>query len=77
MSNHNITINDTTYTSIRVRVYDRVGHRTVKAYASAFSGLFPTWSMWQGLNVDGVRYTKTLLGVPAGATKEERICFIG
>lgn len=74
-----INIDDTNYKSIRVRVYDRVAHRTVKHYSSVgFGGtLSGTWMMWRGLNVDCDRFTKTLLGTPVGSSKEKRICFVG
>ena len=77
MNNFTININGIDYKNIRVRVYDRVAHRTVKHYSSVTATLASTWMMWRGLNVDGDRYTKTLLGTPIGSKTEKRICFVG
>lgn len=63
------------YDAIQVQVYDRVAHRTCATY-STLTGT-GTWMMWQGLNVDGVRYTKSLYGRRPGTDKFVRIAFVG
>ncbi len=74
--NNTIWIDGVEYADITVQVYDRVGHRMDKRYSTLQTSFGQVWMMWRGLNVDGVRYTKTLVGHKADGTKT-RIAFVG